>query len=142
MANLGGEIGGKIGNSQNPFFTDAGGSGITPDQQFWANYDYGQNLLEALSNYQGEGQGGGPIMSTMATQGAGGAGIGKGLMQAELSDVNQKAAFGANTVANTIQGQNQQSALTQLAQLNKIGGGTAASDTAAGISNAVSGTTT
>lgn len=137
MANLGGEIGGKIGNQQNPFFTDAGG--ITPDQQFWANYDYGQNLLEALGNYQGEGQGGGPIMSTMATQGAEGAAIGKGLQEAQLSDVNQKAAYGAYTNANTIQAQNQSSALTQLAQLNKIAGSTGAADTAAGISNALSG---
>jgi hypothetical protein len=135
MASIGGEIGGKIGNSQNPFFTSPGG--VTPQQQSLAEYDYGQNLLEGLAEYQGQGQGGGPIMSTMATQTAGGAREGEALDLSRLSDTNQTAMYNANQQAISDQQSNQANALNQISQLGKLAssaGSTAgAAGTAAGL---------
>lgn len=137
MSSIGGEIGGKIGNSQNPFFQSAGG--ITPQQADLAQYDYGQSLTSDLGQFEGGDQGGGPILSTMATQDAGGANIGKALAASGMSDTNQTAAFRANEVANATQQANQQSALSQIAQLSKLANaaGTssdAASGSVAGVS--------
>ena len=138
MSNIGGEIGGKVGNTQNPFFQSAGG--VTPQQANLATYDYGQNLLEGQGQFEGGDQGGGPIDSTMATQTAGGANIGEALNLAKSSDADQTAAFKASEVANATQAANQQSTLTQINQLSKLAGqaGTA-SDAAAGSVAGVSG---
>lgn len=142
MSGIGGEIGGKIGNKQNPFFTSPGG--VTPQEASLAQYDYGQNLLEGLAEFEGQGQGGGPIMSTMATQTAGGANVGKALDLAKASDINQSAEFGASQVANNIQATNQSNALTQISQLDKIasnaaGSGDATTGAQAGFANPVPG---
>lgn len=120
MSSIGGEIGGKLGNQQNPYFQSAGG--VTPQQQALAQYDYGQNLLEGQAEFQGQGPGGGPIMSTMATETAGGANIGKALDLAQMSDVNQKAEYGAYQNAMSMQQQNQQNALNQINQISQLTG--------------------
>lgn len=131
MSSIGGEVGGKIGNSQNPFFASAGG--ITPQQADLASYDYGQNLLSDLGQFEGGGEGGGPILSTMATQDAGGANIGKALEASKYSDTNATAAYDASKVATANQQANQQSELSQIAQLSKLAGAAGtASDAAAG----------
>ena len=140
MSGIGGEIGGKIGNQQNPYFTSSGG--VTPQESALASYDYGQNLLADLGQFEGGDAGGGISDSTMATQAAGGANIGKALDLAKASDINQSAEYGAYTNANAIQAANQGSALSQIAQLGKIGtaGATAADvsgGTAAGLANPV-----
>ena len=118
MSSIGGEVGGKVGNSQNPFFQSAGG--ITPQQADLASYDYGQNLVSDLGQFEGGGEGGGPIMSTMATQDTSGAGIGEALTASGESDVNATAANTANNVANATQAANQGSAISQISQLSKL----------------------
>lgn len=124
MSSIGGEIGGKIGNTQNPAFTSTGG--ITPQQQALADYGYGQNLLEDVAQFETPSQpGGGAAMSTMATQAAGGANTGRALAEAGMSDVNQNAAYDAYKVGIATQQQNQANALSNITQLDKLAGSVA-----------------
>jgi hypothetical protein len=117
MSQVGSEIGGKAAGSLNvdqqqyPFFHSPGG--ITPQQSALAEYDYGQNLTEGQAQFEGSGQGGGPSLSTMATQVAGGANMGKALDEAKMSDVNQGAEYGAYQNAINIDQQNNQNLLAE-----------------------------
>lgn len=117
MSSIGSEVGGKIGGStsvdqqQYPYFTSSGG--VTPQQTALADYDYGQNLLEGQAQFEGSGEGGGPIDSTMATQTAGGANMGKALNLASMSDVNQGAEYGAYENAINIDQQNNANLLAE-----------------------------
>ena len=117
MSSVGSEIGGKaagglnVDQQQYPFFHSAGG--ITPQQQSLADYDYGQNLTEGQAQFEGSGEGGGPSLSTMASQVAGGANIGKALQSGAMSDVNQGAEFGSFENAINIDQQNNQNLLAE-----------------------------
>jgi hypothetical protein len=134
MSQIGGATGKTPEQTQYPFFQSAGG--VTPQQQSLAEYDYGQNLTEGQAQFEGSDQGGGPSLSTMATQTAGGANIGKALDLARMSDVNQGAEYGAYQNAINIDQQNNANALagqeqsqqqgTQLASLAAKAGGTLA----------------
>lgn len=125
---IGGKVGGAVGNSQFPQFESAGG--VTPQQTALADYDYGQNLLEGQAQFEGSGQGGGPIDSTMATQTAGGANIGRALNLSQMSDVNQDAEFKSFENAINIDQQNQQNATQQSNQLQTTLGGLAGQNAA------------
>jgi hypothetical protein len=117
MSSVGSEIGGKAAGSldvnqqQYPFFQSPGG--VTPQQGALAEYDYGQNLTEGQAQFEGSGEGGGPSLSTMATQTAGGANIGKALNLAGSSDVNQGADYSAYGNAINIDQQNNQNLLAE-----------------------------
>jgi hypothetical protein len=117
MSSVGSEIGGKAAGSldvnqqQYPFFQSPGG--VTPQQGALAEYDYGQNLTEGQAQFEGSGEGGGPSLSTMATQTAGGANIGKALNLAGSSDVNQGADYSAYGIAENIDQQNNQNLLAE-----------------------------
>ena len=117
MSQVGSEVGGKAAGSldvtqqQYPFFTSPGG--VTPQQQALSEYDYGQNLTEGQAQFEGTGEGGGPSLSTMATQVAGGANTGKALDLAKMSDVNQGAELGAYDNAINIDQQNNQNLLAE-----------------------------
>jgi hypothetical protein len=117
MSQVGGEVGGKIGGSQGadqqqyPYFTSPGG--VTPEQTALADYDYGQNLTQGQAQFEGSDQGGGPSLSTMATQVAGGANMGTAINLAGLSDTNQGAEFSAFQNAENIDQQNNENALAQ-----------------------------
>jgi hypothetical protein len=117
MSSVGSDIGGKVGGgasvdqTQYPYFTSPGG--ITPEQSALAEYDYGQNLTEGQAQFEGSGQGGGPSLSTMATQTAGGANIGKALTEALASDTNQNADLSAYNNAINISQQNNEAALAE-----------------------------
>lgn len=120
MSQVGSEVGGKVGGSTNvdqqqfPYFTSPGG--VTPEQSALAEYDYGQNLTQGQAQFEGSDQGGGPSLSTMATQVAGGANTGKALNLAGMSDVNQGAAYSAYGNAENIAQQNDQNALAEQEQ--------------------------
>jgi hypothetical protein len=117
MSSVGSEIGGKaaggldVNQQQYPFFTSPGG--VTPQQSALSEYDYGQNLTEGQAQFEGSGEGGGPSLSTMATQTAGGANIGKALNLAGSSDVNQGADYSAYGIAENIDQQNNQNLLAE-----------------------------
>ena len=117
MSQVGGDVGGKIGGSTNvdqqqfPYFTSPGG--VTPQQTALADYDYGQNLTQGQAQFEGSDEGGGPSLSTMATQVAGGANTGKALDLAKMSDVNQGAAYSAYGNAEQIAQQNNENMLAQ-----------------------------
>lgn len=140
MSQIGGTIGGLIGNSQNPPFTSPGG--VTPQEASLAQYDWGQWLLDALAQFEGTGQGGGPSLSTMATQAAGGANTGKALDLAKASDINQGAQYGAYQVADNIQASNQANQLQQISSLGKLASSALTPDAAGqGASTAAAGGT-
>lgn len=87
--------------------------GITPFEEDFANYGYQENLLADRSQFAGSGTGD----STMATQAAGGARIGKAETEGQISDTNAQAILsairigeGAQATANT-QGQTDLSTL-------------------------------
>jgi hypothetical protein len=117
MSSVGSEIGGKaaggldVNQQQYPFFTSPGG--VTPQQSALSEYDYGQNLTEGQAQFEGSGEGGGPSLSTMATQTAGGANIGKAITSAGLSDVDQGANYSAYGNAENIDQQNNQNLLAE-----------------------------
>jgi hypothetical protein len=117
MSQVGGEVGGKIGGSQSvdqqqfPYFTSPGG--VTPEQTALADYDYGQNLTQGQAQFEGSDQGGGASLSTMASQVAGGANMGKAINLAGLSDTDQGAAFSAFQNAENIDQQNNENALAE-----------------------------
>ena len=117
MSSVGSEIGGKaagsldVNQTQYPFFQSPGG--ITPQQQALSEYDYGQNLTEGQAQFEGSGEGGGPSLSTMATQTAGGANIGKAIQSGGMSDVNQGADYSAYGNAINIDQQNNQNLLAE-----------------------------
>lgn len=121
MSQVGGDIGGKIGGnaagglnadqSQYPYFTSPGG--VTPQQTALADYDYNQNLTQGQAQFEGSDQGGGPSLSTMATQVAGGANTGKAETLGTMSDVNQGAGYSAYGVAENIDQQNNQNLLAE-----------------------------
>jgi hypothetical protein len=117
MSSVGSEVGGKMAGGENvdqqqyPFFTSPGG--VTPQQTALADYDYGQNLTEGQAQFSGEGQGGGPSLSSMATQVAGGANMGKALTSAGMSDVNQAADYSAYGIAENIDQQNNENLLAE-----------------------------
>jgi hypothetical protein len=117
MSSIGSEVGGKAAGSldvnqqQYPFFQSPGG--ITPQQTALSEYDYGQNLTEGQAQFEGSGQGGGPSLSTMATQTAGGANMGKAITSAGLSDVDQGANYSAYGNAINIDQQNNQNLLAE-----------------------------
>lgn len=118
MASIGGDIGGKVGAGESvnqfqfPYFTSPGG--VTPQQTALANYDYGQNLLEALAAFGSESQpGGGASLSTMATQAAGGANIGRALDLSHMSDVDQQAKYEAFRNSENIAQQNSTNAIAE-----------------------------
>ena len=120
MSSVGGEIGSKAGGGVNvdqqqyPYFTSPGG--VTPQQTALADYDYGQNLTQGQAQFEGSDQGGGPSLSTMATQTAGGANIGKAIQSAGMSDVNQGAAYQAYGNAINIDQQNNENLLAEQQQ--------------------------
>lgn len=101
----GGKGGGSGGSNPNPDWM----GGVTPEQMSLAQYGYGGDLLQGQSRLGSEGAG----MSTMATQVAGGAEMGKALELAKMSDANQQAIGQA---AQTQQA-NQQALQTQQGQL-------------------------
>ena len=103
MSDIGGGGAGAKGaeQTQYPYFQSPGG--VTPEQTALADYDYGQNLTEGQGQFGNtEGPGGGNALSTMATQVAGGANIGKATNLAGLSDADQNAALSAFKNAETI----------------------------------------
>ena len=120
MSSVGSEVGGKVaGNTsvdqqQFPYFTSPGG--VTPEQTALADYDYGQNLTQGQAQFEGSGQGGGASLSTMASQVAGGANIGKAINLAGLSDTDQGAAYQAFGNAENIDQQNNENALAEQEQ--------------------------
>ena len=123
MSQVGSEVGGKVGGGESvdqqqfPYFTSPGG--VTPQQTALADYDYGQNLTQGqaqFGNEVGSNAGGGPSLSTMATQVAGGANTGKALNLAGSSDVNQGAAYSAYGNAENITQQNNESGLAEQEQ--------------------------
>jgi hypothetical protein len=117
MSQVGSEVGGKVGGSQSvdqqqfPYFTSPGG--VTPEQTALADYDYGQNLTQGQAQFEGSDQGGGASLSTMASQVAGGANIGKAINLAGMSGVDQGAAYSAYGNAENIAQQNNENALTE-----------------------------
>lgn len=117
MSQIGGQVGGKVGGGtsvdqqQYPYFTSPGG--VTAPQTALAEYDYGQNLTEGQAQFGGGDEGGGNALSTMATQVAGGANMGKALNLAGASDVNQGAQYGAFENAINIDQQNNIAALAE-----------------------------
>jgi hypothetical protein len=93
--------------------------GITPEQGAFSEYNFGQNLLEGQGQFGGGDEGGGNALSTMATQVAGGAGIGEALSNIGQSQTDAGAELQAFNIA---QGQNQQEqnqATTALTQAGK-----------------------
>jgi hypothetical protein len=150
MSSIGGEIGGKAASGLNPnqqqypFFQSSGG--ITPEQGALSEYDYGQNLTEAAAQFEGSGQGGGPSLSSMATQAAGGANIGKALQSGSMSDTNQGAEYGAYQTGINIDQQNNENLLAENQQnlqtaLTGLSAGQSAAGTAAGLAAPVPGGT-
>jgi hypothetical protein len=102
--------------------------GITPEQGAFSEYNFGQNLLEGQGQFGGGDEGGGNALSTMATQVAGGAGIGEALSNIGQSQTDAGAELQAFNIA---QGQNQQEqnqATTALTQAGKT------ADSSAGVS--------
>ena len=102
--------------------------GITPEQGAFSEYNFGQNLLEGQGQFGGGDEGGGNALSTMATQVAGGAGIGEALSNIGQSQTDAGAELQAFNIA---QGQNQQEqnqATTALTQAGKT------ADSSAGLS--------
>jgi hypothetical protein len=102
--------------------------GITPEQGAFSEYNFGQNLLEGQGQFGGGDEGGGNALSTMATQVAGGAGIGEALSNIGQSQTDAGAELQAFNIA---QGQNQQEqnqATTALTQAGKT------ADSSAGFS--------
>ena len=97
--------------TQYPYFQSQGG--ITPQQSDLAQYDYGQSLLQGQGQFEGGDQGGGISDSTMATQTAGGANIGKALNASQMSDTDQTAQYEAYQNAINIDQQNQSASLAQ-----------------------------
>jgi hypothetical protein len=116
MSVSGGGKGGDAQQTQYPYFQSAGG--VTPEQTSLADYDYGQNLLTGQGEFEGGGEGGAAGMSTMATQVAGGANMGKALNLATSSDADQSAEYSAYQNAISIDQQNQSNALTDQTQSN------------------------
>ena len=120
MSQVGSEVGGKAAGGENvdqqqyPFFTSPGG--VTPQQTALADYDYGQNLTQGQAQFEGSDQGGGPSLSTMATQVAGGANMGKAETLAKLSDTDQDASFKAFQNAENIDQQNNANSLADQEQ--------------------------
>ena len=150
MSSIGSEVGGKAAGSldvnqqQYPFFQSPGG--VTPQQTALAEYDYGQNLTEGQAQFEGSGQGGGPSLSTMASQVAGGANMGKALTSSGMSDVNQGADLSAYDNAINIDQQNNQNLLAEQqtdlsTALSNFSSGQTAAGTAAGLSTPVPGAT-
>lgn len=119
MSDIGGATGKNPEQTQYPSFTSPGG--ITPEQTALADYNYGQNLTEGQAQFEGGDQGGGPILSTMATQTAGGANIGKALEEGKLSDTDQSAAYGAYQNAVNIDQQNNAAGLAGSEQAQQQG---------------------
>jgi hypothetical protein len=117
MSSVGSEIGGKTAGGENvnqnqyPFFQSPGG--ITPQQGALAEYDYGQNLTEGQAQFGGGHEGGGNALSTMASQVAGGANIGKAIQSGGMSDVNQGADYSAFGNAINIDQQNNENLLAE-----------------------------
>ena len=139
MSSVGSEVGGKVGGSQSvdqqqyPYFTSPGG--VTPEQTALADYDYGQNLTQGQAQFEGSDQGGGPSLSTMASQVAGGANTGKALNLASMSDVNQGAELSAFDNAINIDQQNNTNALAENEQsLQQLVGQVGTAQNAAGLS--------
>lgn len=112
---------GAKGSSGNP---DQSG-GVTPEQEALADYGLNQDLLKQGSEFANTGTG----MSTMATQGAGGAEIGKALSLAKSSDADEAAYEQASQV----QQGNLSTSLNSLA--NQQSQQSATSDYAAGASS-------
>ena len=110
MSSIGSAVGGKLGNTpstSNAFPSFESPGGVTPQQSSLAQYDYGQSLVADQGQFAGSNQASGPIMSTMDTQAAGGANIGKALNLVGSSDTDQTAQFGAFENAINIAQQNQ-----------------------------------
>ena len=123
-----------------PPFESAGG--ITPQQQDFADYTYGQNLLGEANLFGGTGTG----QSTMATQGAGGAAMGKAQQEGQLSDTDQEAQYQLyqNDITGLEGNLTTQSTLDQLAQsanLSTIAGEVSGLGTLAGSFGGSSNTT-
>ena len=143
MSQVGSEVGGKVGGStsvdqqQFPYFTSPGG--VTPEQTALADYDYGQNLTEGQAQFGQGDEGGGNALSTMASQVAGGANMGKAINLAGLSDTDENAAYSAFGVAENTAQQNNENALAEqdqsLAQATSLASlaGKAAGGSAAGL---------
>ena len=139
MSDIGGSTGKTPEQTQYPFFQSPGG--ITPQQGALADYDYGQNLTEGQAQFEGSDQGGGPSLSTMATQVAGGANMGKAIQEGTMSDVNQGAALSAYNNAVSIDQQNnaaglagQEQSLQQETSLAGLAGSAAGTPAATGTS--------
>ena len=117
MSQVGSEVGGKAAGSldvnqeQFPSFTSPGG--VTPQQTALADYDYGQNLLQGQAQFEGSDAGGGASLSSMASQVAGGANMGRAENLAKSSDTNQVADLGAFNNDINITQQNNESLLAE-----------------------------
>ena len=151
MSSIGSEVGGKAAGSldvnqqQYPFFQSPGG--VTPQQGALAEYDYGQNLTEGQAQFGQGDEGGGNALSTMASQVAGGANMGKALQLGGMSDVNQGAEYGAYQNAINIDQQNNQNLLAENQQnlstaLSDLSAGQSAAGTSAGLAAPIPGATT
>ena len=116
MSDIGGAGASSKGADQQqyPYFTSSGG--VTPEQTALADYDFGQNLTQGQAQFEGSDAGGGPSLSTMASQVAGGANIGKAINLAGLSDTNQGAELGAFDNAINIDQQNNAASLASTEQ--------------------------
>jgi hypothetical protein len=150
MSQVGSEVGGKaagsldVNQTQYPFFTSPGG--ITPEQSALSEYDYGQNLTEGQAQFEGTGQGGGPSLSTMASQVAGGANMGKALQSGSESDVNQNADYSAFGNAINIDQQNNENLLAEQqtdlsTALTNLSSGQSTAGTQAGLAAPLPGAT-
>jgi hypothetical protein len=122
MSDIGGATG-KSGQEQTqyPNFQSAGG--VTPEQTALADYQYGQNLTESQGQFDPASQpGGGASLSTMATQAAGGANIGKALNLAGSSDADQDAQLKAyDTAIQTDQANNAASLASSEQETQQLG---------------------
>jgi hypothetical protein len=144
MSDIGGGGAGKGGTEQTqyPYFQSAGG--VTPEQTALADYQYGQNLTEGqgqFGNSPEAGEGGGNALSTMATQVAGGANVGKALDLAKSSDADQNAQLGAFDNAIKIDQTNNETSLaeqeqsqSQITSLASLAGAAAGGKAATGAS--------
>ena len=102
MGSSGGAKGAQ--NVNIPAFQSAGG--ITPQQQAFGDYTYGEGLDATGNEFGAGGVGGGLGDSTMATQAAGGVNLGEAQQVGGMSDVNQGAQYNLfqNDVQNELQG--------------------------------------
>ena len=138
MSNLGNIVSGisglASGNQQN-FNPVQQPGGISPQQEDFTTYGYNENLVADASTFAGSGTG----ESTMATQAATGARLGKAEGEGQISDTNAGAILSANRIgegasaaANTTSQQGLNSLFSSLNSLAKGALGRTQSSSGAG----------